>query len=93
MRVPVPYSPTRLRDDQERGTRNKTAVAQPCLICGRWIADPDRPQVVWIEIDTSSHIIVGEADAADSQGSFPVGANCTRVVLDAIRAATAKVHA
>jgi hypothetical protein len=51
-------------------------LAEPCLICGKWIADPKAAH--YVEVDTFARAIVGEESAPDSQGAFPVGADCWR---------------
>ncbi len=51
-------------------------LAEPCLICGEWIADAKAAH--YVEVDTSARAIVGEERAPDSQGAFPVGADCWR---------------
>jgi len=50
--------------------------ASPCLLCGRWILDPSKAQMV--HYATSGELLFDEDDAPDSQGWFPVGADCAR---------------
>jgi len=57
-------------------------LAEPCLFCGRWILDPRKKDVRYVEITTYGSVVWAPdgpaAPVPDSQGCFPVGLDCFR---------------
>jgi hypothetical protein len=54
-------------------------LAEPCLVCGRWIVDPAKAAM--IEYTVYGDIMVDEEAGADeTQGFFPIGPDCLRAV-------------
>lgn len=60
-------------------------VAEPCLLCGRWILDPSKAE--YFELTTDGCVIVHPRNTRstfetvpNSQGGFPVGPECARIL-------------
>ena len=85
MRISLEFTSGATANQRASAKPKPNPLAEPCLICGKWIADPKAAH--YVEVDTHARAIVGEESPPDSQGVFPVGAECWRRLPVEVKAA------
>jgi hypothetical protein len=85
----IPMVPLRSKQHLPPSPR-PTPSAVPCLLCGRWVLDPNK--ATWVHYATGGELLIDEDDAPDSQGGFPLGPDCARRFRRAVRIARSVEH-